>query len=239
MNPDKVVVRFDKVAEQCAGPVLRVVGFAKAKNLLQLFDAADLEANPRSAKSGAVTEDIQESIRDTPEIFPFKTKGILVGASDYQHLQRNRYELRFQNPKIEGILDGGHNMLAIGTYIVSRVLGDVSLKRRIKRWPDFKDIWDENRREIEALRKDPESDALEFYVLEILLPADLDDTQVVEEFNTSLLAICSARNNNVELTLETKANKKGYYEELRKSLPKSISDRVEWKNKRWWGYQGP
>jgi len=71
----------------------------------------DLEANPRSAKAGAVTADIIESIQDTPETFPFKTKGVLVGASDYEPLQRHRYELRFENTKIEGILDGGHNML--------------------------------------------------------------------------------------------------------------------------------
>jgi hypothetical protein len=236
MNPEKLVVRFDKVAEQPAGPVLRIIGFVKARDMLQLFDTADLEANPRSAKSGAVTDDIQESIRDTPEIFVFKTKGVLVGASDYVRLQRNRYELRFVNPKIEGILDGGHNMLAIGTYILSHALGDVSLKRKLKRWPEFKDSWDENRADVTALRKQttsPDSNgagALDFLIpLEILVPSDLDDPDVIEEFNTSLLAICSARNNNVELTLETKANKKGYYEDLRETLPRAIASRVEWK----------
>ncbi len=235
MNPEKVVVRFDKVAEQSAGPVLRIIGFVKARDVLQLFDAADLEANPRSAKSGAVTEDIQESIRDTPDIFVFKTKGVLVGASDYQRLQRNRYELRFLNPKIEGILDGGHNMLAIGTYILSSALSDPSLKRKIKRWPDFKDLWESNRDQVDALRKrareiDDEAGPLDFLIpLEILVPSDLEDPEVIDEFNTSLLAICSARNNNVELTLETKANKKGYFEDLRQALPASIGDRVEWK----------
>ena len=85
--------------------------------MLPLFDAADLEANPRSAKKGAVTEAIIESIRETPDTFPFKTKGVLVGASDYDALDRKRYELRFENPRNEGILDGGHNMLAIAASI--------------------------------------------------------------------------------------------------------------------------
>ncbi len=233
MNPNNVVVRFDKVAEQATGPVLRIVGFARARDMLQLFDAADLEANPRSAKSGAVTEDIMESIQETPDIFAFKTKGVLVGASSYERLQRNRYELQFVNPKIEGILDGGHNMLAIGTYILMNALGDVTIRKRVKRWPDFKDIWEANRAEIENLRKkhdDEEPSKLDFLVpLEILVPSDLEDPEVIEEFNTSLLAICSARNNNVELTLETKANKKGYFEDLRTALPASIAKRVEWK----------
>src|SRR5579859_6811546 len=110
MNPDKVLIRYDQYAEQVEGPVRRIVGFVRAKNMLTLFDAADLEANPRSAKSGPVTDAIVESIQESPEIFPFKTKGVLVGSSDYDALDRRRFELRFQNPRIEGILDGGHNM---------------------------------------------------------------------------------------------------------------------------------
>ena len=90
MNPTAIIVRFDTVAEQAAGPVLRIVGFAKARDLLQMLDSADLEANPRSAKAGPVTEDILESIAETPDIFVFKTKGILIGASSYEKLQRNR-----------------------------------------------------------------------------------------------------------------------------------------------------
>lgn len=236
MNPSNVIIRFDTVAEQAAGPVLRIVGFVRARELLQLFDSADLEANPRSAKSGPVTEEILDSINDTPEIFVFKTKGILVGASSYERLQRNRFRLNFENTKIEGILDGGHNTLAIGTHILIKAVGSNAIKRKIGRWPDFKDLWDEHRDEVEALRlikpDDDEYDAgaLDFLVpIEILVPSDLDSEEATEAFNSSLLSICSARNNNVQLTLETKANKKGFYEDLRKSLPPEIAERVEWK----------
>lgn len=235
MNPETLVVRFDTVAEQTAGPVLRIVGFAKARNLIQLLDAADLEANPRSAKTGPVTQDILESIVDTPDIFVFKTKGILVGASYYEKLQRNRYSLSFENTKIEGILDGGHNSLALGIHILTRAVGP-EIARKIKRWPDFKAAWEANRDVVEKLRKTkPEDDgydetALDFLVpIEILVPSDVDDEGIVEDFNHSLLAICSARNNNVQLTLETKAAKKGFYEVLRGALPAEIEKRVEWK----------
>ena len=235
MNPETLVVRFDTVAEQTAGPVLRIVGFAKARNLIQLLDAADLEANPRSAKTGPVTQDILESIVDTPEIFVFKTKGILVGASYYEKLQRNRYSLSFENTKIEGILDGGHNSLALGIHILTRAVGP-EIARKIKRWPDFKAAWEANRDAIESLRKIKSEDdgydetALDFLVpIEILVPSDVEDEGTVEDFNHSLLAICSARNNNVQLTLETKAAKKGFYEVLRAALPLEIEKRVEWK----------
>lgn len=233
MNPTSVIIRFDTVAEQTAGPVLRIVGFAKARDLIQLFDAADLEANPRSAKAGSVTDDILDSIEETPEIFVFKTKGILVGAASYEKLQRSRYRLTFENTKIEGILDGGHNTLAIGTHILVYAVGDPSIKRKIRRWPDFKELWEQNRDEIEALRqRKPEDDdfdnaALDFLVpIEILVPSDLESA---DAFNSSLLSICSARNNNVQLTLETKAAKKGFYEDLRTALPAEIEKRVEWK----------
>jgi hypothetical protein len=236
MNPTSVIIRFDQVAEQAAGSVLRIFGFARARELLQLFDSADLEANPRSAKAGQVTEDILESIVETPDTFVFKTKGILVGASSYEKLQRNRYRLIFENTKIEGILDGGHNALAIGTHILINAVGDEAIKRKIRRWPEFKDVWDEHRDEIEALRKIKSDEdgydegALDFLVpIEILVPSDLESDDAMEEFNRSLLSICSARNNNVQLTLETKANKKGFYEDLRNALPESIASRVEWK----------
>lgn len=236
MNPTNIIVRFDTVAEQDSGPVLRVIGFVRARELLQLFDSADLEANPRSAKAGSVTEDILESITETPDIFVFKTKGILIGASSYERLQRNRYRLSFENTKIEGILDGGHNALAIGTHVLVKAIGDEAVKRQIRRWPDFKELWEEHRDDIEALRKIKQGDegfdesALDFLVpIEILVPSDLESDETMDAFNSSLLSICSARNNNVQLTLETKANKKGFYEDLRTALPPEIEARVEWK----------
>ena len=235
MNPEKVIVRYEQVDEQVEGPVRRIIGFVKAKNMLALFDAADLEANPRSAKAGPVTEAIIESIEETPATFPFKTKGVLVGASDYDALDRRRYELRFENPHVEGILDGGHNMLAIGTHILTLATQDEKLARRLKRWSDFADAWVENRAAVKALSKATNDDSdepgpLDFLVpLEILVPADIENEEVVGEFKSSLLDICAARNNNVELRLETKANQKGYYEQLRNALPRDIAGRVEWK----------
>ncbi len=235
MNPEKILIRYDQMSEQVEGPVKRIVGFVRAKNMLPLFDAADLEANPRSAKAGPVTEAIIESIRDTPDTFPFKTKGILVGASDYDALDRKRYELRFENPRVEGILDGGHNMLAIGTHILSLAVDDKKLIRGVRTWPDFKEAWQENRNAVAALRKAGADDTgepgpLDFLVpLEIIVPSDLESQEVVDDFKTSLLDICAARNNNVELRLETKANQKGYYEVLRRALPPEIAREVEWK----------
>lgn len=225
MKSDKVIVKFEDVAEQVHGSVRRLVGFVQAKNLLPLFDAADLDANPRSAKIGPVTDAIIDSIATDPDIFPFKTKGVLLGASDYAPLDRKRYELRFADPHLEGILDGGHNMLGIGTHILLSAVTDPRLRRRIRLWDDFKREWAANREAIQNIRDD-----LTFFVpLEVLVPADLQDDAVVEKFRTELFDVCAARNNNVELTSETKFNQRGYYDEIREALRPSVEARIEWK----------
>ncbi|MDW8444969.1 MAG: hypothetical protein RML45_12405 [Acetobacteraceae bacterium] len=66
--------------------------------------------------------------------------------------------------------------------------------------------------------------------IEILVPADLKDDAIVSDFRSQLLEICAARNNNAELTLETKANQKGFYEAIKAALPDKVARRIEWKS---------
>lgn len=119
---ESVIIKFDFPGEQTVGEITKVVGLVAAKYMVPIIDALDLEANPRSSKTGSVTSDIQESIETDPMIFPFKTKGILLAASQYECLERNRYKITPENRSFEGILDGGHNTLAIGLYILQRAM---------------------------------------------------------------------------------------------------------------------
>lgn len=226
MKPSKIIIKYEHVAEQTHNSVKRLVGFVQAKSLLTLFDSVDLDANPRSAKWGQVTEAIVESIKRDPDIFPFKTKGVLIGSSEYETLQRQRYEVRFADPTTEGILDGGHNMLGIGTHILTTALNDEKAAKKIRNWETFKDAWRANREAIESVR-----DELNFLVpVEVLVPADIEDDAVVSDFRSELLEICAARNNNAELTQETKANQKGFYDAIKAALPPSVRERIEWKS---------
>src|SRR3546814_2395511 len=96
----KLIIRFALVAEQpnsrdeerlsavssensIAG-IKRYTGFVRGRDLYALFDHVSLEANPRAAKIGSVTNAIVESLEETPELFPFKSKGILIGTSSYE-----------------------------------------------------------------------------------------------------------------------------------------------------------
>jgi len=240
----KVIIRFALVAEQpnlrdeeklssmgnensIAG-IKRYTGFVRGKDLFGLFDNVSLEANPRSAKRGAVVRDIIDSLNKTPELFPFKSKGILLGTSTYEPLQRNRFALHFNDPASEGILDGGHNMLAIGIHMLSLIIGDPGVSK-ISRWDEMKELWDEHRDDLEQI-----TDQFEFLVpVELIVPSDVEDQHAVMKFEMAVLDICAARNNNAQLTQETKSNKKGYYDAIRERLDEKLAARIEWKSNEW------
>ncbi|MGR4891086.1 hypothetical protein ACIPPQ_08665 [Sphingopyxis sp. LARHCG72] len=243
-DKSKLIIRFSLVAEQpssrdeerlssnssensIAG-IKRYTGFVRGRDLYALFDHVSLEANPRAAKTGSVTNGILESLDETPELFPFKSKGILIGTAGYEALQRNRFELVFENPESEGILDGGHNMLAIGIHMLSAVADEREINR-ISLWEDMKGLWEDRRSELEEVKEQ-----FDFLVpVELLVPSDPEDVRAVQQFEMSVLDICAARNNNAQLTQETKSNKLGFYTEIRERLDPAIASRVEWKSNEW------
>ncbi len=240
----KLIVRFALVAEQPSSQdedrlgsssndssiagIKRFTGFVRGKDLFPLFDNVSLEANPRAARVGTVTAGIIESLENTPELFPFKSKGILLGTSDYEPLQRNRFELRFNEPESEGVLDGGHNMLALGIHMLAAVLDEGEINK-ISLWEDMKELWEAMRAELEEVKNE-----FNFLVpVELIVPSNTDDVELVQRFEMSVLEICAARNNNAQLTQETKSNKMGLYNEIRDRLDDNIKARVEWKSNEW------
>ena len=144
-----------------------------------------------------------------------------------------------ENFEIEGILDGGHNTLAIGLYILRQTIlyAGETFPKGEKTCDRFKELWHENRDLIDAylqaLRKDPSIGNLSFYVpVELLVPRDAEDFACVDVFKDDLLEICEVRNNNVELNISAKANQKGYFDTLKSLMEKrnpTLCNRIEWK----------
>lgn len=236
---ESVILKFDFATKQTVGNVTKIVGFVKAKHIIPIIDVLDLKANPRSSKTGPVTNAIQESIENAPDLFPFKTKGILLASSQYEYLERNRVRIMPEDFNIEGILDGGHNTLAIGLYILknSMIYSGKKFPKGEKSWDYFKELWMENRESVDdyqkALRNSSSIGNLNFYVpIELLVPRDSEDFECIEAFKNHLLEICEARNNNVELNISAKANQKGYFDALKNEMKKQypdLHDRIEWK----------
>ena len=234
-----IIIKFEESTEQTVGSITKIVGLVPARFFVSIIDSLNLEANPRSSRTGAVTDAIQETISSSPQLFPFMSKGVLLASSNYEKLERGRIKLLPSDPRIEGILDGGHNTLAIGLYILGQALNyhGETLSSSSKNWDTFKALWQDNREKVETYIKDAQAgeieNGLDFLVpVELLVPRDKNDLACVFSFTNNLLEICEARNNNAELQLAAKANQKGYFEDLQRMMQEYnpiIARRIEWK----------
>jgi len=220
-----VIIKFADYHQKDFGNLSRITGVIDSKNMVRLLKAANMEANPRKPKKGDVTESIIDSIAQTPELFHFKSKGLLLSSGKVKEMDRHRFQLNFEDLEIEGILDGGHNCLGIGLYLLDQIVEDEDERKlldKVKLWDDFEVLWD---------KYCPIFDEVEppqfFVPVEVIFPAN-EDVEL-ENFINSILDIAQARNNNAELTEETKANKKGFYELLKHHVDPTIKDKVEWK----------
>ena len=232
MSNSKLTIRFNEYAELTNGKISKLTGTVNARQLLPLFNNPDiLNPNPRLPKTGSVVNSIMESMEKTPETLQFKTKGILLGASQYRALDRKRFSINFVDSAIEGLQDGGHNFLALGIHSLLHEWKNRPEKAKVRRWEDFQELWSENCDDIISdIRDNVSSDnsSLNFDIpLEILVPANEDFDE--REFLDGLLEICAARNNNAELTNDTIANRQGVYE-FHKSTLGDLSDEIEWRS---------
>lgn len=226
MKNHTVILKFDEACRSERYSLQRIEGTITADSMIRLIDVADLHANPREAKIGSVTEAITETLETSTDLFPFKSKGILIASASCRELERSRFELSFGDEDIEGVLDGGHNMLAIALFIIRQALGEKEAKkalRSVRRWEEVSPVWIKYRSEIEDVKKD-----LGFFVpTEIIYPKDSAEGR--DAYEGAILEIAQARNNNAQLTEETKANKAGYYDALRAALDRPLVEEVEWK----------
>jgi len=226
-----VILKINEPAHQNHG-LRKLLGTVNLSSLVDLLTESNLEANPRLSKTTNVTKDIEESLEKQGELFHFMSKGMLIASSDVKELERNRFRLTFADPELEGILDGGHNALAVGRFIIRTVVNAVegeeaaeNAVKPIKNWSTFKEQWDVLLPMIKDNRdKIPES----LMPVEVIFPAD--GPGGFEFFQDHIIAISAARNNNAQLTSATMANRKGYYEEIKENLDTALVDQVEWKS---------
>jgi hypothetical protein len=210
------------------------LGLVKLKHFFDLIQFENLQANPRESKKSDITLEIQESLEDNSGIFPILSKGVLVASTNAVELDRDhRYKLTFENREIEGILDGGHNTLAIGRFILSQVLELPNEKRELKEAKDFqsyKKLYRKHFAAQEAFLKDPSN----LQIAEILIPVELLIPQsssdfVLREFIEVIPQVQEARNKNAQLTSKTWANHEGLFEELKRYLDTDLAMNIEWK----------
>lgn len=179
--------------------------------LLNCLNKQIIKVNPRIATVNKITRSIHETLDTSPELFWFKSKGILLSTEICEELDRNRVRLSFDDLDYEGIMDGGHNTFAIAIYIIEKLFD-----RKLKTWDECKSYWNSNYENIlEEFGKNVEK--FRFTIpIEILTPNKEDGS--VEEFYDNISEICSARNNNVQLKETAKGNQVGFYDYLKERL---------------------
>jgi hypothetical protein len=227
-NSFDVTLKFEECVVQDIGSFKRVFGLVKVRQFVPLIQAVDLDSNPRNSKAGSITGDIMESLERYPDIFPLMSKGILISALNFRSLDRGRYQLKFDDKAVEGVLDGGHNLLAAGLYI----LGQVDIKESINglTFAKFKDLFKKHFDQIDSFLQDAKNDLVldRLIPVELLIPASDSETDRLS-FREALPQIQQARNNNAQLKNQTLADHAGIFEELKGALDVSLRNLVEWK----------
>lgn len=200
--------------------IQKIISSISPSSFVKLLHVADNKVNPRIATINKITKSIHETLDVSPELFWFKSKGILISTESVEILDRNRIKISLSNLDYEGIMDGGHNTFAIATYIVEKLFG-----RKLKTWDETKEFWNNNYEEILKSFEDSK-DLFNFSIpVEIITPNSEDGA--VEEFYDYISEICSARNNNVQLKETAKGNQVGYYDYLKENLDEKYS--IIWK----------
>ena len=229
-----VTLRIEQCNTQIVGSAKRLIGLVKLKQIVHIIEVLDLQANPRDSKLSTITSAIIESLTNTPETFALKSKGLLLAASVYKPLDRDRFELTFHDRDVEGVLDGGHNLLAIGHYVLGLALSQPEELKELKKariWADFKQVFNKHIKEVhELLENEDYAEELSTLIpVELLLPKSENELDL-ETFSRALSDIQEARNNNAQLKQETKTNNEGLYDSLKAALPQELSKKVEWRS---------
>ncbi len=202
----------------------KVLATINAKNIAKLLDVVGLTANPRKSKKNKITAAICDTLRTSPHDMRFKSKGLLISTLNCTQRERERFTLSFDDPNYEGVLDGGHNMLAVGLFILDEFFGDKPDPefKKINNWDTFVEVWLKHKNELEKV--------LEFFEFEIPIEIIYPSEDHSEQFRDAIFEISDARNNNFALTAGTKADHKGYYKILKMAFDDVIKEEIEWKD---------
>jgi hypothetical protein len=111
---------------------------------------------------------------------------------------------------------------------------DADLKelKKAKRWGEFKSLFLNHSKLVEDFLEKNENDAeLSIQVsVELILPKTPSNELDINDFDDLLPEVQDSRNNNASLKQETKSNKVGLFDPLKKSIPANIVERIEWKS---------
>ncbi|MBR6775109.1 MAG: hypothetical protein IKM23_05280 [Bacteroidales bacterium] len=204
--------------------IQRISSSISPYHFIRMVGVADNKINPRAARENGITSDIRETLTHSSNLFWLMSKGILIATENCKILDRGRISITTDGDR-EGIMDGGHNALAISQFLIAELFPDIKI---FKTWTDCKEFWNKNEKEIITRFNDKGgNDAFNFSIpIEIIFPSEEDGA--LDEYYETISQICTARNTNVQLKQATQDNQVGIYEILKKHL--TCADKVVWKS---------
>lgn len=232
---NSIIIKVDELVEQTVadGAIRKYLGYIGAKGVLDLLNVAELEANPRKPTCNKATEAIVDTLAQTPELMCCKSKGLLISCSVVEKLERHRLRLSFDPNcrKYEDVLDGGHNLFAISTFVIETLLGDdedlLKEAKDIANWSELKAFWASHRDEvIDAMSNDGKK--FTFMVPVEILTIPEQGAEAIQNFFNTIFDISQARNNNVQLANLAASNQKGVFDIVKSNLPDYLRDLVQW-----------
>ena len=232
---NSIILKLEELAKQevADGGIRKYLGYISAKGVLDLLEVSSLEANPRRPKINQATEAIKETLEKTPALMSCKSKGLLISCSVVEELERNRLRLSFdpEYRNFEDVLDGGHNLFAISTFIIEQLLSDdevlLAKAQKIKEWSDLKKFWVENN---DIVRNALHNNGVEFNFMvpvEIITVTEMSSDSLAR-FTSNIFDISQARNNNAQLSNLASDNQKGVFDVVKDNLPEYLRDIVAW-----------
>lgn len=232
---NSIIIKVEELVKQnvAGGMLKKYLGYINAKGVLDILSVSELEANPRKPKPNTATEAIQDTLENSPELMSCKSKGLLISSSVVEELERNRLRLSFDPDyrNVEDVLDGGHNLFAVSTFIIEKLLADdpelFAKAKKIGEWSDLKAFWNDNHDIIIAALN---NNGVEFSFrvpVEIITVPEISEETLVH-FMQSVFDISQARNNNVQLAPLASNNQRGVFDVVKENLPLYMRDLVAW-----------
>ena len=232
---NSIIIKIDGLAKQdvAEGCIRKYLGYISAKGVLDVLEVSELEANPRRPKINQATEAIKDTLETSPSLMCCKSKGLLISCSVVEELERGRLRLSFdpEYRNFEDVLDGGHNLFAISTFIIEHLLADdealLAKAQKIKEWSDLKRFWVENH---DIIRSALSNNGVEFNFavpVEIISVPEISE-EALTRFTSNIFDISQARNNNAQLSNLASDNQRGVFNVVKDNLPDYLRDIVAW-----------
>ena len=230
-----IILKVDGLAKQdvAEGCIRKYLGYINAKGVLDLLEVSELEANPRRPKMNQATEAIKDTLETSPALMCCKSKGLLISCSVVDELERGRLRLSFDPDfrNFEDVLDGGHNLFAISTFIIENLLADdeqlLTKAQKIKEWSDLKQFWVENHDIIRAALNNSGVSFSFAVPVEIISVPEITE-EALTRFTSNIFDISQARNNNAQLSNLASDNQRGVFNIVKDNLPDYLRDIVAW-----------